>query len=392
MQHQVFLSYSRKDSAIMQRLRDDCAAAGLSVWTDAGIEPGTPLWKDSIERAIETAGCLIVILSPDSKQSEWVKRELDYAHAQRKPIFPVLARGDESSAVPFALSGTQFVDLQQHYAAGVQQLIAAVRERLNADAPPTSPLRHQSVIPNLPRRLIPRNPRDQFDLLWWLFFEPGTLAAYQATDMNESVRKTGAWIVTSMGWMPFVLPLLGYTLGSIIVDGEKPIALLVTYMLIVVGWFAGGLFSAGDQRAAIFVFVLTTFLGFSAFMLVRGISLLDFLPPDIRGDLGVLGIGINVGIVAGIAFTITDSATGLLGGLMIGAVLFASALRILPGTPAAVAGLLMAALGIITSKILTHGLETHRRTPGHMIIAGILMLNYAVLFWLYLLGGWQVLG
>src|SRR5688572_22773645 len=100
---QVFLSYSRKDKEVMQRVRADLQREGLTVWTDEGIEPGTPSWKKAIGKAIEEARCLVVILSPDAKASEWVTRELDYATTHQLTIFALLARGNEQTAIPFAL-------------------------------------------------------------------------------------------------------------------------------------------------------------------------------------------------------------------------------------------------------------------------------------------------
>jgi len=126
----IFLSYSRADGDLMGRVRDELISGGFKVWTDANLTPGTPSWKDGIEQAIEGASCLIVILSPDSKQSEWVKRELDYALAYGLPIFPLLARGDERSAVPFALISTQRVDIRENYPLGVQNLMTALRQQV----------------------------------------------------------------------------------------------------------------------------------------------------------------------------------------------------------------------------------------------------------------------
>ncbi len=121
--HHVFLSYSHKDGEVMQRVRDSLRTAGLGVWTDEGIEPGTPLWKDSIQEAIETAGCLVVILSPDAKGSIWVKRELEYAEIQHKRLFPLLASGNETNAIPFGVIGSQFVDIRSNFDFEIQKLI-----------------------------------------------------------------------------------------------------------------------------------------------------------------------------------------------------------------------------------------------------------------------------
>jgi len=68
----------------MMRLHNDFEIVGLKVWTDEGISPGTAIWHTSIENAIQNSGCVVVILSPDSKMSEWVIRELIYANGLPK--------------------------------------------------------------------------------------------------------------------------------------------------------------------------------------------------------------------------------------------------------------------------------------------------------------------
>ena len=72
----IFLSYSREDTAIMQRLKGDLTAQGLRVWTDAGLQPGTENWMQAIDAAIRQAQCLVVILSPAARQSKWVNIEI----------------------------------------------------------------------------------------------------------------------------------------------------------------------------------------------------------------------------------------------------------------------------------------------------------------------------
>jgi hypothetical protein len=131
--HHVFLSYSRKDNDFMEWVRDYLRSEGMLVWTDEGIEVGTPLWKDAIEDAIEGAGCLVVILSPEAKESEWVKRELEYARAQKVSIFPLLARGDEQTAIPFMLIGSQFIDIRTDAENSIQKLIRALWRYFNLE-------------------------------------------------------------------------------------------------------------------------------------------------------------------------------------------------------------------------------------------------------------------
>ncbi|MBI5668534.1 MAG: toll/interleukin-1 receptor domain-containing protein [Chloroflexi bacterium] len=133
MPQEIFLSYSRKDSAIMHRLRNDLRAAGFTVWTDEGIEPGTPSWKSEIENAIRACDCLVIIFSPDANNSRWVRAEIDFAETLNKPMFPLLARGDRTTSIPFGFSTYQWIDIRRpsDYDSGFQLLADAIQNRLS---------------------------------------------------------------------------------------------------------------------------------------------------------------------------------------------------------------------------------------------------------------------
>lgn len=129
MKH-IFLSYSRTDSDMMKRLRDTLSDEGLPIWTDESLTPGTPSWQSAIEEALENAGGVVVLLSPDARKSQWVANELSFASAQGVSIFPVLVRGEEKDSVPLQLANTQRVDLRQRFLVGMQALVDALREHL----------------------------------------------------------------------------------------------------------------------------------------------------------------------------------------------------------------------------------------------------------------------
>jgi hypothetical protein len=125
----VFLSYSRRDLTAMNRLRDDMRNAGLQVWTDESLTPGTTSWQSAIEAAIERAVCVVVLFTPDSRQSEWVMAELQYARMQKVVIVPVLMRGDEARSIPMAFANWQWLDLREDikYRDGLSKLVNAIQ-------------------------------------------------------------------------------------------------------------------------------------------------------------------------------------------------------------------------------------------------------------------------
>jgi hypothetical protein len=63
------------------------------VWSDERIQYGTR-WSREIEEQIKECLAFILVMSPDSKDSDWVQRELLLALNLHKEIFPLLLDGD----------------------------------------------------------------------------------------------------------------------------------------------------------------------------------------------------------------------------------------------------------------------------------------------------------
>lgn len=135
--HDIFLSYSRKDNQTMQQVKQTLLDAGFTVWTDEGIEAGTPSWKDAIDTAIHECSALVCILSPDAKKSKWVKAELDRAETYDRKIFLILARGTKREAIPFGYDSHQYTDIRQpdDYSTKMKLLVRSMRAHIPEPIP-----------------------------------------------------------------------------------------------------------------------------------------------------------------------------------------------------------------------------------------------------------------
>ncbi len=129
MPEKVFISYSRKDSKTMGQIEHALQQAGLDPWTDEGIPTDSPDWSREIESSIENCRAVVVILSPNAKDSHWVREELGYARQHGKPIFSLLVKGNERSAVPFGFAMAQRFDLRRNKSEGLVQLLTAFEAR-----------------------------------------------------------------------------------------------------------------------------------------------------------------------------------------------------------------------------------------------------------------------
>lgn len=67
---QVFLSYSRKDLEFVEKLAGDLKKSGFEVWYDLSGLAGGAHWRREIETAIKNSQYIVVVLSPDSVESE----------------------------------------------------------------------------------------------------------------------------------------------------------------------------------------------------------------------------------------------------------------------------------------------------------------------------------
>ena len=98
----IFISYANADRAVAQSLADALDALGWSVWWDREILFGQP-FDHAIEEQLNRARCVIVLWSPASVNSRWVKTEAAAA-ADRDRLIPVLI---EDVPIPFEFKRIQ---------------------------------------------------------------------------------------------------------------------------------------------------------------------------------------------------------------------------------------------------------------------------------------------
>jgi len=156
VQHHIFLSYSRRNSDAMQRIKRILVSAGFRVWTDEGIEPGSTSWKMEIEKAIQATGCFLCVCTPDSKNSRWVNTELQRAEWHKKPIYLILAEGEPIDAIPFGYETHQLVDIRTSYKREMVKLLMALMARFGK-----SPKVYTGKLTTAAQQPARSNPLDQ---------------------------------------------------------------------------------------------------------------------------------------------------------------------------------------------------------------------------------------
>lgn len=127
MTSQIFISYSKKDSEITTRLANDLREKKFKVWFDTAIGGGEQ-WRDAIETTLKAAEEVIVVLSPNSIDSDWVQYEGTVAYTLGKRIIPILVADlEESQQLPPWLSQIQYINfVLQPYEKALAQLAEAL--------------------------------------------------------------------------------------------------------------------------------------------------------------------------------------------------------------------------------------------------------------------------
>ena len=101
----AFISYSHADQTVAHKLAEDLRANGVDIWADFwDLQPGDSLVGKIFSEGIRDAQFFLILLSPSSTSSSWVRHELDTGVVRRLEgmthLIPVII---QSTDVPTAL-------------------------------------------------------------------------------------------------------------------------------------------------------------------------------------------------------------------------------------------------------------------------------------------------
>lgn len=119
----LFISYSRRDASIIDRLELSLQQAGYNVWVDRSNLHAGQVWSAQVEQAIDQCAALVVALSPAALRSEAVRNE--YQHALKAGKTVLVAAIHTSHQPPPALRESPRSDLRGNLLLGVLSLAEA---------------------------------------------------------------------------------------------------------------------------------------------------------------------------------------------------------------------------------------------------------------------------
>ena len=104
----IFISYSHKDKAYVNKLYEALTARGFDAWIDDRIDYGSE-WPKEIQRRLDACDALILVMTPRAYDSKWVHNELSRAQRFGKEVFPLLLDGDGPW---LSVESLQYVDVR----------------------------------------------------------------------------------------------------------------------------------------------------------------------------------------------------------------------------------------------------------------------------------------
>jgi TIR domain len=105
---EISLAHSARDRRFADRLASTLRGAGIPVWHSGSSIVGAQQWHDEIGEALMRCDWFVVLLSPDSVKSRWVRLELGFALRDArydKHIIPVLLKPCDHLGLSWTLGG-----------------------------------------------------------------------------------------------------------------------------------------------------------------------------------------------------------------------------------------------------------------------------------------------
>lgn len=124
--NEVFLSHSNLDQSFVTSIAEVLRRHGIPTWHSRTNIVGAQQWHDEIGDALKRCDWFILVLSPNSVGSIWVKREALFALNDNRyadKIIPLLYQPCDYDQLSWTLSLLQMVDFTGDFDDGCRALL-----------------------------------------------------------------------------------------------------------------------------------------------------------------------------------------------------------------------------------------------------------------------------
>lgn len=147
----VFLSYAQGDRGVAEDIARALRSAEFSVWFETWeLQPGDSI-AARLREGLSASDFLVVLLSPDSVKSRWVREEmtLGLSSELRQRAITVVPTMIRDCEVPPGLQHFLSIDLRGDHALGVSKLVETLSLARDVDFSRLSPRRFEELVADL---------------------------------------------------------------------------------------------------------------------------------------------------------------------------------------------------------------------------------------------------
>ncbi len=185
----VFLSYAREDSARAEQVARGLEQAGMDVFWDNEIPPGTT-WADYIEQKLTQCKALIVLWSEHSTKSQWVREEARMGR-DKGVLIPVMM---DNSTPPFGFGEVQAANLSSWTGEadhpGWRRFVDAVSQFSKAEPRAAAPRPAMSTPPRAAAAPVAAAPKEKKGVPVWLWVVGAVIATVVVLGVIGSMMPT----------------------------------------------------------------------------------------------------------------------------------------------------------------------------------------------------------
>ena len=133
MKHDVFISYSSKNSAVAELILDELSKASIKCWMAPQSLNGGDEYEEIIDEAIRACRVFVLVFSETAMSSRWVNSELTIAFNEYKHIIPF--KVDQSilqGKMKVKLIQSHWINAYPEVTAKINELVRSIQSTLNA--------------------------------------------------------------------------------------------------------------------------------------------------------------------------------------------------------------------------------------------------------------------
>ncbi len=131
----AFISHSTKDKPFVRKLAADLVASGVKVWLDEQrILVGDSI-PEKIAQGLAESDFFLIVVSRNSTNSAWVKKELSVAlvhEIERRKVTVLPIKLDDAS-MPDTVRDKLYADFSHSYDDGLEKLLRSIKARKVVD-------------------------------------------------------------------------------------------------------------------------------------------------------------------------------------------------------------------------------------------------------------------